>query len=1154
CSIIFADSLNPHTIFLSDGTYSSTETGEFFPINIPSNVSLIGENEDNVILDAEGITGVMKFDNVDNVSISNLTITNGSTTDNGGGIYCYSSDPNFENVTITNNSVDDGFGGGIYCENSNPILTNVTIMNNLSVGVHYSNHGGGGIYCYNSDPFLNYVTITNNSAHHGGGVYSNSSCPNLDNVTIMNNSAYSGAGIYGRYDSDITLNNVIIKNNSASHSGGGIYLTGSNLNFTDIIISNNSSAISGGGIYFNSSELNCDNVLIENNSSGGNGGGFYCHYSDPILENLSIINNSAYQGGGIYISTNSTPVFSSANRCNIYLNNNNNRGCGRDIYSEQQITVIVDTFTVSYPTDFYASPIENFNFNILNGVLDQINADLFVSPEGDNSNSGLSMEEPLKTIQHAYSIIFVNDLNPHTIFLAEGTYSPSGNGDFFPINLLENISLTGVNEDNVILDAEGLTGVILFDQVENVAISNLSITNGSSSAGGGIYCENSNPIIENVTIKNNSVVAGDGDYRNGGGIYCCESNPTLINVTISNNYAADRGGGVYCENSNPHLENVSIVNNSTDDSGGGIYCKESNPILETVSIVNNSAVWGGGINLSYNSYPVFSSENRCNIYLNNVNNRGVGSDIYSSVSINVIVDTFTMINPTDFQASPIESFTFDILHGIQDQVSANLFVSPQGNNNNSGLSVDDPLKTIQYACSIIFADSLNPLTIFLSEGTYSSSGNGEFFPINIPNNVSLIGQNEENVILDAEDLAGVICLVSVENVTISNLKITNGFASNGLNSMGGGILCNNSGLILENVTISNNSANYGGGIHFSSYSSNLILFNVTIDNNSAAGASNFHYGGGIYCTSSYPILENVSITNNSASEGGGGIYFNGGDPILKNVMISNNSAALGLGGGIYCWGSDPNLENVTITNNSAVHGGGIYCEGMSILSLVNCIMWNDTPEEIFFDWEELDTPMTIAYSNIEGGLDAEESYSWSNYVYWLDGNINTDPLFVDQENGDYYLSENSPCIDTGIAYLYAQGEVLIDLSEDEYHGTAPDMGTYEWQAIGIDNPPSTPTSIHIEMNGDDAVLSWDEVTTTIYGNPMAVDFYLVYHSNSPSGNFMFLYSTSETTYTHTRSGMFNEKVYYKISAFIGSRQALERHIENVLKKQNNFKK
>ncbi|MCF7920063.1 MAG: T9SS type A sorting domain-containing protein [Candidatus Cloacimonetes bacterium] len=914
-----------------------------------------------------------------------------------GSLFYTTQDTSYISQTIINgddnNVVSFSFG-----ENLNSVLSGFTITN-----------GDRGITCYEYSPILENLKIMNNSGTSGGIVCSYSS-PVIENVKITNNSAYRGGGINCTYNSHPSLSNVTIAYNTATRCGGGIY---------------------------------CD-------------------------ESSSVI-------------------FSIENRCNVYLNNVDNRGIGSEIYSLSTFDVILDTFTVINPTDFHVSPYENFTFDILNGIQDQVNSDLYVSPEGDNSNSGLSVDNPLKTIQYACSIIMSDSLNSHTIYLAEGIYSPSTNGEIFPVSLPGYVSLTGENEENVILDADSIASVMRLINVDNIIISNLTITNGNEFNGGGIYCDyasitllnvtisdnyaihdcggicciNSTMILENVTVANNigGYTGGIGfgnsyptlenvtiinnlSGTSGGGIYCSDSSPTLENVLIMNNSANLFGGGIYLSwDSSPTLENVIIADNIAEyGAGGGIFCsEESNPSLLNVTIRNNSANYGGGgIFCEFDSVPVFSSENRCDIYLNNVNNRGSGSDIYSTEPINVIVDTFTVMNPTDFHAAPLENFIFNILNGVQDQVNSDLYVSPEGDNGNNGLSAEEPLKTIQYACSVIQADSLNFHTIYLSEGIYSPSANGEFFPVNLPDNVSLTGENEENVILDGEGITSVMMFYYVENVTVSNLTITNGYAE-----YGGGVHCSYSSPTLENVIITDNTAsNYGGGF-FSSIFSDPQLKNVSIVNNTAS------MGGG-FCSFSYvssPILENVQISNNSAYFGGG-FYCYASTSVLKNVTIANNLANSS-GGGIYCHhNSSLSLINVNIVNNLASDiGGGIY-QSNSNSSIVNCIMWNDTPGEIyFFEDSESDT-MTIAYSDIQNGI---ENIGINNAtVNWLEGNIDADPLFADAINGDFALTEDSPCIDAGTAFFEYEGEVLIDIEEEEYWGIAPDMGAYEYGSVRAD--------------------------------------------------------------------------------------------------------
>ena len=280
-----------------------------------------------------------------------------------------------------------------------------------------------------------------------------------------------------------------------------------------------------------------------------------------------------------------------------------------------------------------------------------------------------------------------------------------------------------------------------------------------------------------------------------------------------------------------------------------------------------------------------------------------------------------------------------------------------------------------------------------------------------------------------------------ENTSIlSGFIITNGNAY--ISDRTGGIYCYNSSPTITDNIINNNIGGPGGGISCI-VNSNPIIANNTISNNYATSICETNFGGGIYCFSSSPTILNTIISNNIVEWGsGGGICCTNSSPIIINCVINNNGFGVGgNGGGIDCSSNSfPSLFNVTISENSACYGGGVYCWNSSSPTLLNCILWNDTPQEIYFFQYDDPNTITISYSDIQGdsaGIVTNDNGT----VNWLEGNIDENPLFVDPLNGDYHLtwanfpipdSTMSPCIDAGNP----------DPQYNDPDGTRNDMGAF----------------------------------------------------------------------------------------------------------------
>lgn len=115
--------------------------------------------------------------------------------------------------------------------------------------------------------------------------------------------------------------------------------------------------------------------------------------------------------------------------------------------------------------------------------------------------------------------------------------------------------------------------------------------------------------MDNLIITGNRFL-GEPTKRKvyGGGIYCFNSSPNISNVNVYENFAYGGGGGICCdENSNPVISNVIIQNNSTNWIWGaysGIYIKNnSSPILTDVTVRHNRM---GGLLCEGNSNPVLT--------------------------------------------------------------------------------------------------------------------------------------------------------------------------------------------------------------------------------------------------------------------------------------------------------------------------------------------------------------------------------------------------------------------------------------------------------------------------------------------------------------------------------------------------------------------
>ncbi len=318
----------------------------------------------------------------------------------------------------------------------------------------------------------------------------------------------------------------------------------------------------------------------------------------------------------------------------------------------------------------------------------------------------------------------------------------------------------------------------------------------------------------------------------------------------------------------------------------------------------------------------------------------------------------------------------------------------------------------------------------------------------------------------------------------------------GTQRVGGGMYTEYSELRLANITFSQNSspADNGGGMY--NLGSDITLVNVIFVNNSAS------FGGGMYNEESYPTLVNVLFRGNSSEFVGGGMVNKESTLLAVNVIFSQNSAS-SCGGMQQYSDSSAYLYNVTFSQNTAIDHGGGMCNNSSDAAIHNAVFWGNTAPSNSQMETWVGSTVTISHSLIQDGCPANAA---------CDHITTDDPQFVDADAGDLRLKATSPAIDAGdnaslpedildldgddntfelLPYDFASQPRTIDHPRaDTGSGTAPivDLGAYEtFNTAPVLNILGSPvlTAINEDAYANPGTLVSDILASAAGGDPIS---------------------------------------------------------------------
>jgi PKD repeat protein len=273
-----------------------------------------------------------------------------------------------------------------------------------------------------------------------------------------------------------------------------------------------------------------------------------------------------------------------------------------------------------------------------------------------------------------------------------------------------------------------------------------------------------------------------------------------------------------------------------------------------------------------------------------------------------------------------------------------------------------------------------------------------------------------------------------------------------------------------------------------------------------------------------------------------------------------------------------------------------YLSTNAIISSAYCNTYTDAPvagvgninsEPMFVDAANGDYRLNFESPMIDAGDPDADGDGWSYYEGDMD---DADPDGTRLDMGSKYYRH--------YAHIVINDQTIIQGEPSSYHadtyGHIPQLVTYDWD-FG-DNSTSTdadvihtyalpgvysvrlivtsgalvdtvyhenhvlvsqtllpaPTNVGISASGNDITITWLPVLNDYYGNPVSVNHYLVYWSDSYDGDFYYL-GDSGIIPSFTDVGVLHRVKYYRVIGFIGDLRSLNEYLtrtRGVLPKPN----
>ncbi|MCP4544082.1 MAG: CSLREA domain-containing protein [Chloroflexi bacterium] len=530
------------------------------------------------------------------VTMTHLSIANGNTALDGGGILVQTGAAAFVNGCLLRNNTAGLNGGGI--QNNGGVLT---VVNSTFVQNQATTNGGGGINNANGGLLrLGNSTFLGNGANFGGA---------LNNVSVMDfaNNILANSPSGGDCVNLATINsnvNNLIETNGGGLPPCGVAALGTNpllaplgdyggQTWTHALLPGSPAIDAGSNVLCPPTDQRgegrpvhgtCDIGAFESqgfyfDNLGGDGQSTLLNttFGEPLTLTV-VATNTVEPVGADGIITFSAPLAGAGITTGTFTTTTSLAG-GVSVLVHANGTL--GSYVVTATTRGASTP----------ALFDLTNSCDVTVVNTDDSGAG-SLRQAISDACAGGQIDFSLTL-PATITLTSGELS-----------IDKNLAIQGPGRDLLTVSGNDASRVFNIGASGVVTITGLMVRDGSATTGGGIY-SSGNLHLEDAHVFDNSAT------MHGGGVYVWSGSTTLIGTQVVSNSTSENGGGVFVGSGSATMTGMQVVSNSAS-SGGGLCISSGGEVS-----ISGTTFYSNTTSSSSNSHFDFCSATQRHFWLFN---------------------------------------------------------------------------------------------------------------------------------------------------------------------------------------------------------------------------------------------------------------------------------------------------------------------------------------------------------------------------------------------------------------------------------------------------------------------------------------------------------------------------------------------------------